>query len=458
MVREPNIQAVVDSGLCAGCGTCVSVCPENAVEMSETPGGFLMASVDASGCNLCGTCAEVCPGSHLASGLMEDGVDPFKGKVHAAFLAQATDRELLLGSQSGGAVTALLCHLLDRGRIDSAIVTQMPRDGSLRPRAVRASCREEILKARGSVYCPVAVDAALRSGAGGHGCKTALVGLPCHVHGLRNAQACCSDYVGEVSIIIGLICSGILSYHAIDHLVGLTGLSVRDVSDLRYKSKERHGWPGDVRIRSKHGAVKWVRKEERFRCKPAFEALPCRLCFDRMNILSDLVVGDPWGLEQSREGSSVVIVRSAKGLDAIVSAERAGVVKLDPVPADAVFAGQTVDSRQRCDWSAFTAAWEGMGNRCPDFAIEQKWRADTNAIGLRPYRRRLAWSLSLAKSRTRSDAKKMAARRLLRLRLRAAMMLPKRIAAWVLRRFVSDRGATAPLAELPWPTPDERES
>jgi ferredoxin len=46
----------VKSGQCDFCGTCVAVCPADAIELRESS-----IRIDSRRCTLCGFCADVCP-------------------------------------------------------------------------------------------------------------------------------------------------------------------------------------------------------------------------------------------------------------------------------------------------------------------------------------------------------------------------------------------------------------
>ncbi len=48
--------ATVDKDLCVGCGTCLSICPCDAIAMQEG-----VAVIDADKCKGCGKCVKVCP-------------------------------------------------------------------------------------------------------------------------------------------------------------------------------------------------------------------------------------------------------------------------------------------------------------------------------------------------------------------------------------------------------------
>jgi 2-oxoglutarate ferredoxin oxidoreductase subunit delta len=54
----------LDSDLCKGCGLCVSVCPKNVLEISETvnvKGYFPAYQARPKDCILCALCCTMCP-------------------------------------------------------------------------------------------------------------------------------------------------------------------------------------------------------------------------------------------------------------------------------------------------------------------------------------------------------------------------------------------------------------
>jgi len=60
MVKVEAITATVDPKICKGCGTCVLVCPFDAIETGEHKGKKVAAVIKAS-CKGCGMCTPVCP-------------------------------------------------------------------------------------------------------------------------------------------------------------------------------------------------------------------------------------------------------------------------------------------------------------------------------------------------------------------------------------------------------------
>jgi ferredoxin len=60
---------VIDRGRCDLCGTCIAVCPENALEIETA------LAVDPSACTGCNRCVTVCPFGALSRG---DGAEKNK--------------------------------------------------------------------------------------------------------------------------------------------------------------------------------------------------------------------------------------------------------------------------------------------------------------------------------------------------------------------------------------------
>lgn len=391
MNKVRNIQTVVKNLLCTACGTCVHICPSKAIEMQETPGGLLFAQVNEDKCTQCGLCLEICPGDHLNAGVLTEQADPFKGQVLSAYCGRAADPDIFTHGQSGGVATALLCHLLENGDIDKALVTQMPEDGSLRPVCVLTDDKDQISKAQGSKYCPVPLNAYLPPANEYDYSKLAVVGLPCHFHGICNRV---SQKKFKRPLLIGLICERIMSFAVIEYLIQKSRLPRSSVISMRYKDKSLGGWPGNISITSNTGQTAAVSSHHRMWCKGLFTPPCCYLCFDKMNVLSDIVLGDAWGVDENKEGSSVILARTARGHKIIEEARRAGIIQVDPIDPEAVFKGQHIETKRR-DWTALTSTWQQMGNQPPEFNIQPQWYADIYDLDQKPHLKKINKAVKL---------------------------------------------------------------
>lgn len=244
MNGKKNISDVLDKHLCTGCGTCAGVCPVDAIEMAEWPGGVLRPEIKDTVCNNCGLCFRVCPGMQVQRTRVNPG-NPFVGEISASYAGQITDVNLLATAQSGGIVTGLLLHALESGYIDAALVTSQDMNGSVRPVVKLTDKPDEIISAQQSKYCPVALNTFLPMIRNSKK-RIAVVGLPCHMHGLWNVEKELPDFLNNVVMRIGLFCDRTLTYGAIDSLIRSAGVQDQNITEFRYRSKKWKGWPGDV--------------------------------------------------------------------------------------------------------------------------------------------------------------------------------------------------------------------
>lgn len=330
-----NIRNISENHICTACGACALVCPKNAVTLEETPAGFLAARV-SDACIDCGLCRSVCPSVAENTGKYAPE-DLLHGPCLAAFTGYATDPALRQNGQSGGLVTALLCHLLEAGQVDGAVVVGFNAARS-RPEARIARTREEILASAGSYYTQCPTLPILKNK---HE-RLAAVTLGCQTDALALLKPLHPELVPEFTI--GLVCAGQNSGHMIDDICRQADTGRPDA--FRFRDKATGGWPGEISLQ-KDGQTVTLPNAYRHSIKPVYECHRCLACFDQMNVNADLVCGDPWGLEgrYGPEGCTAVLARTEQGLRLLVQAQLAGLIHLDQLTPQEIFQGQTVDTR-----------------------------------------------------------------------------------------------------------------
>ncbi len=89
--QRPEAQRLYTKKKCIGCGTCVSVCPQGALQL--TPDGIRPAS---GACLLCGACADACPTRALTMSGRAWAMDELMAEV---------EKERQVMEESGGGVT-----------------------------------------------------------------------------------------------------------------------------------------------------------------------------------------------------------------------------------------------------------------------------------------------------------------------------------------------------------------
>lgn len=337
--KERTIEGVVKHKLCVGCGLCVGVCPREALTMTLDPkrGGYVPV-VYKDRCTQCGLCYQVCPGHNVdfealnAALFGEIPEDIALGRYLASYVGHATDEDVRYHSSSGGLVTSLLVFALEEGLIDGALVTRMQRDKPLRPEAFIARTKEEIVSAAGSKYCPVAAGTAVKGILESDG-RYAVVGLPCHIQGIRKAELHLPKLRERIRYRMSLACSLDFSFLGTERLIQSQGMSADRVERLEYRGR---GWPGSMLIRLRGGRETIVPLAEYYRRLGPYSLRRCTLCSDMLGELSDLSCGDAWVPEVTRTdkvGSSFVITRTPEAeelLEAAASKEAVWLSDLDP--------------------------------------------------------------------------------------------------------------------------------
>jgi coenzyme F420 hydrogenase subunit beta len=310
----------IDPRTCTRCGVCVSICPIGVLAADEE-GVHLRGE-----CLRCGLCYRFCPGRQLdLYSLSEEYLgsspdDSLLGTYRGLYVARANSEEIRERAASGGVVTALLIHLLNESRIEGALGVTMDRDQPWKCRAALLRSPDEVLQAAQSKYSLVSLGALLRSARGGGG-PLALVGLPCHVHGLRRLQRL-GSYRESFPLVIGLFCGFNLQPAATKYLIHKVGFHTRHVDQLQYRGGP---WPGGLLIRTDDGRQGFVPKGSYSYVNLLYPLRRCLVCPDLTNELADLSVGDTW-LREYTGGWSTVICRGPQAEDLLNEAVQAGVL------------------------------------------------------------------------------------------------------------------------------------
>ncbi|MBP7049663.1 MAG: Coenzyme F420 hydrogenase/dehydrogenase, beta subunit C-terminal domain [Phycisphaerae bacterium] len=327
MKNDVTIESVVQRKLCTGCGTCAGICPQEAIEMMVNKRkGCYQPRLDTTRCMRCGLCYKVCPGHGVDFQALDDSLfgheipqDIALGRYLACYIGHASDTDLRYACASGGMVSALLIFALEEGLIDGALVTRMQQGNPLRPEPFIARTRTEILSAAGSKYCPVAAGAALEEILHTRG-RFAVVGLPCHIQGIRKAEQHIPTLKERIRYRIAIPCSLDYSFRGTERILRIRGIRATEVESLQYRGR---GWPGSMSIRLTDGTERTIPLDEYFSELSPHSLRRCTLCSDMLGELSDLTCGDAWIPEVMRTdktGSSFVVSRTPEAEELLEAA------------------------------------------------------------------------------------------------------------------------------------------
>lgn len=377
-----TISQVVVSKLCTGCGTCAGICPNEAIKMRRFDSeGLYLPEIEEDKCSLCGICVSCCPGYSVDFEELNSSVfgrqpnDKALGNYRGCYIGHSNETDVRYNSASGGMASQLLIFALERDMIDGALVVRMRKDRPLETEAFVARTRKEVLEAAKSKYCPVATNEALKQVLKEDG-RFAVVGLPCHIHGIRKAEEVCKVLEERIVLHIGLMCSHTVNFKGTELLLEKVGIKKEQVREISYRGK---GWPGEMSIKLGERSSlsipyigSWNAYWSVF-SSFIFTPIRCMTCPDQTNELSDISLGDAWlpELKYDRLGKSIIIARTKVGADLLRSMSLAGTISLRKVKTEKVKQSQSLSLKfKKDDFGARLLTFKLMGKQIPRFKLE----------------------------------------------------------------------------------------
>ncbi len=314
-------QQIQENDLCHRCGGCITFCTAvnyGALELKEEgyPG-----YKDRNLCIECGICHMICPeiedlNEEIQS--LAEWKEPV-GNVVSTSIVRSRDKQILDRATDGGAVTGILSYLLEKGVIDSAIVSK--NVGLFNREPFLARTRDDLISSSGSffdishgmvlysehysTFTPSiqALESIKRTG----GRKVAFVGTPCQVAAIRKMQVLGVVPSEAVYCVFGLFCSGNFSFDdkARKTLERIGRFQWNQVRKINIKDK--------MYVLLDDGSIHTLPLDELdFIMRPA-----CRYCQDYTAELADLSFG---GIG-SEDGWTTVLARSRLGLSILKNAQ-----------------------------------------------------------------------------------------------------------------------------------------
>lgn len=361
-IRKFDMQGVVERGFCSGCGLCAGI-SGGFVSMHLNRSGFARP-VPQEGWSFPPAAAQdlaaVCPGARLEHERPTAPVHALWGPLLSVWTGHATDPQVRHAGSSGGVISALACHLLDRGTVDAVVQVVAHPSEPLRNSTQISTTRADVLRSAGSRYAPASPLESLHEWLQ-PGRRLAFIGKPCDVAALRQYLRRYPDCRDSVPYMISFMCAGVPSQKATHDLVKRMGASAPDLVSFRYRGD---GWPGRARAVQADGksfeldyTQSWgdiLGKQLQFRCK---------ICPDGTGELADLVCADAWyGKDgypdfQERDGRSLILARTARGSALLESALAQAAIAVEPLDVTEIKKMQPYQATRK---QVVSARWAGV--------------------------------------------------------------------------------------------------
>lgn len=183
---------------CTLCMACVNICPKNAIVLDVDEYGYEKLNVNADLCVDCGLCTKVCSGRREVE----------TNEPVVCFAAQATDRNKLQRSASGGAFQILANYVLEKGGVCYGAESVLS-DGHYSVNHIRVDSLSDLPRILNSKYVPSNASAAYKSAKEDleAGKFVLYCSSPCQIQGFKAFLN--KDY--QNLLTVDLICHGVTS-------------------------------------------------------------------------------------------------------------------------------------------------------------------------------------------------------------------------------------------------------
>ena len=310
-----SVNIIKNSNLCCSCGICKNVCPVSAITYQREKGMYVPSI--GENCINCGKCLDICPSrSHKYVGCTID--EAMFGNVISSINAWSRNEELRFVSASSGVVTTIINTLLDKNLYDCVFTldTYDYKKQVCTNKYDKLTYKTDIAKSQSftkSRYLPVSHEHLIEYIINNREKKVIIVAVSCAVRGILNVI---DKYKlnRENYLIIGLFCDQVFNYNIYDYFSDSRFTDGKNLSLIHFKNKESGGWPGNIKLFFDDGSSKYIDKNERVKAKSYFMPERCLYCIDKINVLSDISVGDNYTDQNSTQlGSNSVVIRTELG-------------------------------------------------------------------------------------------------------------------------------------------------
>jgi coenzyme F420 hydrogenase subunit beta len=241
-----------------------------------------------------------------------------------------------------------------------------------------ATTRAEVLEAAQSKYTVVPNSALLSEAAHRGFNRLGIVGLPCHIHGIRKMQMSGKPktVLSKIKFTIGIFCGSNQSHKTTEWLIAKgAGIPLERVEKFEYRAGLESQ---DIRVTTRDGKIKVIPKEIYTRAFSKMQRERCTVCWDFSAELADVSLGDiflPIG-NMKLPNLSAILTRTKQGEALVDGAEKNGYIRTFPLPESGFSSNVGIENKKH--FAAFRLLErKRFGWPVPNYHYEIKYEPPT---------------------------------------------------------------------------------
>ena len=316
-----KIEEVINKNYCVGCGLCVSVAGEDKLQMKMNTDGFLIPQPVNGFDGEISELRNFCPGVTVRLRKpLRNSYEKMYGPFQDLKVAYAMDPEIRFRGSSGGLLTALLCGLIEQGKIDGVLQAGAGHDAPILTQSYFSRTVAEVIRNAGSRYAPSSLLCDFKQILDDNS-RVAVVGKPCDIVAVCQFLDLHPEYKKKVYCTLSFMCMGLPSHNATLQLIEQLGVDdVREVNELGYRGR---GWPGRAFVETAEGKKSCSYMESWRDILGRDVLFRCKICPDGWGGFADVSSGDAWYSDgngpvfDEELGRSFLFVRTGRGAEVV---------------------------------------------------------------------------------------------------------------------------------------------
>ncbi|MBO67490.1 MAG: hypothetical protein CL398_04190 [Acidiferrobacteraceae bacterium] len=370
-----NLDTIIESGLCVGCGICQSLAGRETVTMEVSPDQRLRPRTKKPLADVAfQKIVQVCPGVTLR-GPTKDQAGPAGtthntfGPITCLYRGWASNENVRFHGASGGVLTALATHLLESGKVEAVLHVEASAEEPIMTNARVSTSARQIYDGAQSRYGPGAPLTKVHHLLDAN-CVFLVIGKPCDIAAIKNLARFDERVETQIPYMFTMFCGGLPSLQMPSDMAEHFGVKVNELSRFRFRGD---GWPGLTHMETQDGRSFDLTYQECYLSENTpwtYDAqFRCKICPDSIGELADVVCADDGSVLENEKpmdravpGLSIIISRTPKGEVLLRDAESSGAIVLESLSEAELVTMHASHIPRKIGWPARTLGLVLAGN------------------------------------------------------------------------------------------------